>query len=954
MNWFTVSFPFFQLTHTRQELPMDDGSGPWTSLEELLLDYAHITSHLIRLDHFLLSLAINEPESPIPECLSQRYIQPLNWVLSLTHHIPFYRALIEAYGAKPREVLFRVRQRVLDPALDLAKALADLVPDILKLMPRSAGLATSLIYMLLLANTIIDCHSERQRADGDASLDELLDSPPDSSTLRLLYDTLRLVDAKYQEWITKKSSWVTGDMSDQVLRQLLRGWNLICTREPNFVHQMSQDMGIQTPDELPPEDKFHVLTWGWKFGVLKKHIMEGRMELRVNGVETMQSDLVTIWRTRVSNDPAGLTLPFVQYLVNFLKDQKIVDYLVGVDTHPQLISRSSNIIGFLIMTSSYTNLETDTVWKTVTESQDSRIASEVLSMLIRTIYMHQSSSPPLLYLCSKLLDLPLDRIDARMRELCDVLLSRVTGNSAEQELDSVPLRLCVRLLRESTAADNLSVEQRKDLQDFGRQQLTKFINAGISEENRMGIYERCIQDIAEMNRFTVGSIQTLSALVPAHDRQEMRKLATEFDLTRLVVNDLLHVVSDANSDFADTYALHGLVSRISMLFRLIEMAPEAITPELGQTLWKELFLSKKLGTDGYKAAWENMVGALGRSYEQNVFLDRCIHEYLPNLSPNEYSPELLAFAKQSINYEVRFSPPSPAGEDEVVSIPGMDRIWIFILTAPPGTIEADATQFAIEVYLDHQIIRNSPRSAVQATHVAIANRCIDQLKSAAPSLKLSENAVANGEDPMETDGADGDMGAEEIRFRRSLLFLHRLLHGLRARPQYNSPKGSPPTLPVRPLKGDPLELTWQSFNGSKSSGINHLTIGDLSTVAELVERFTQLTGFSQFTAICGGQKLDLLDDAAALVKDIKLLHSGLIILRKAPDAQEVLCDHGKETLTSVDVEVLKHFDEIYDFLALREGIASEVRSIQSFSERILTTLSRSMISFWPSRPQNEC
>lgn len=920
------------------------------------MDYALITSHLIRLDHFLLGLELDEPDTPIPELLSQRYLQPLSWALSPPHSIPFYRALTEAYGPKPHELILHLRERLHESSIDFAKGLADLISDISKLIPRSPGLASILVIVFSLVNAILDCRPERQHAEEDAPIDETHDLPPDSSTVRLLYDTAWSLNVRYQEWITKKSSWLSSEMSEQMLRQLYRSWTFIYAREPGLVDQMSKDMAIKIVDEWTSEDKCQVLTWGWKLGVLKKHIMEGRMELRVNGVETMQSDLVHIWKTTVSNDPPGPPLlPFTEYLVNFIKENKLVDYLVGVDSHPQLISRSSNIVGFLIMTNTYTDLETDTIWKTVTESQDSPIVSEVLSMLIRTFYMQQTTSPALVYMCTKFLGLPLDRFDARMFEVCEALLNRMANKPLDHELNSAPLRLCVRLLRESTAADNLSVQQRKELQSFGRRHLAKFIDAGISEESRMDIYERCIQDIAGMNQFTAGSIQTLSALVPGHDRPEMRKLATDFDLSRLVINDLLHMVNDVNSDFSDAFTQHGLVSRISMLFRLVDMAPETITPELGQALWKEIFLSKKLGAHGYKTAWNDMVAALGRSFEQNVFLDRCIHEYLPNLTPRDYSPELLAFAKQSINYEVRFNPPSPAGENEVVSIPGMERIWTFILTAPPGTIEADATQFAIEVYLDHQIIRNSPCSAVQATHVAIANRCIDQLKSAATPLKLSERAATNGEDSMETDGANGDTSAEEIRFRRSLLFLHRLLHGLRARPRYNSPQGSPPSLPERPLKGSALELTWQSFDGNKSSGVNHLIIGDLSTVGELIERFTQLTGFSKFTAICGGQKLDLLDNASALVKDMKLLHSGLIILRKAPDAQEVLRDHGKESLTSVDVEVLKHFDEIYEFLALREDIASEVRSLRSCSRKKTNTkLSRSTISFLSSRPQNAC
>src|SRR5699024_4630035 len=108
--------------------------------------------------------------------------------------------------------------------------------------------------------------------------------------------------------------------------------------------------------------------------------------------------------------------PVVSYLVSFLREHKIVDYILGIDSHPQLISRSYNIVGFLIVTSTYTDLDTDTIWKTVIESQDPRTVAEVLVMFKKTFHMHQLEA--LLYLCSKLLDLPLDCFDARMIEYC--------------------------------------------------------------------------------------------------------------------------------------------------------------------------------------------------------------------------------------------------------------------------------------------------------------------------------------------------------------------------------------------------------------------------------------------------------------------------------------------------------------------------------------------------------
>ena len=102
-------------------------------------------------------------------------------------------------------------------------------------------------------------------------------------------------------------------------------------------------------------------------------------------------------------------------------------------------------------------------------------------------------------------------------------------------------------------------------------------------------------------------------------------------------------------------------------------------------------------------------------------------------------------------------------------------------------------------------------------------------------------------------------------------------------------------------------------------------IGGLSTAAELVEMLVQLSRFSKFTAILGGQKVELLQDPEALVKDLKL-SSGLLILRKAPDAHEITWAGRRQALTAVDNEVLKHFDELYDMLDLKDDLARQVWS----------------------------
>ncbi|KAJ5777163.1 hypothetical protein N7520_000409 [Penicillium odoratum] len=898
-------------------LPMDAGHGVLTTLEEFLVDYVRITHHLLHMDCMNLRHELDEPE--MQDSVSRAWLNNLAWLLQYST-IPFFRATENVYGTEVIDVVARVRAKTV--ALGVFQELVDFASLIAENAAKKSHWVNALVPFFHVANSAIDSSVERRQiVTGELTVD----SPFNTPHLKLLYDTVRLIDEKFQESISKKSSWLTSELAEQLLRQTQRCLNLLYARDNEFVTQMSSDLSIELSDDIDVRDQLLILVWGWKFRILKKYIMEGRMELRAHGVETMQSDLVSIWRQHLSADPSGLEIPFVKYLVRFILDNKIVDYLVGVDSHPQLISRCSNIVGFLIVTSTYNKSVTDMIWATVTDSQDSRIVSEVLAMLVKTFWMHATTAPDVIYICAKVLDLPLDRFDGRMLEFCDSMLSRISerplDHDAGEYVDAIPLRLCVRLIRESTAAEDMSVEQKKLMQTKGAKYLERFIEAGISVNDRMDMYERCIQDIAEMNQFTAGSIQVLCALVPMNDSQEMRKLAEEFDLTRLVINDLLHTVKDDQADFANASSHYDLESRIEILYRLVDMAPDTVTPELGSAFWNEILLSNKLGHDGHKAAWK-MMSALSGSSKSNPFLERCIHEYLPGLSPKDFTLEVLSFAKQSISYEVRFNPPPPAGDDEVITVPGMDRIWNFILTALPGTIETEATEFAIEVYLDHRIIRNSPRGAIEATHISVVNRCIDQLKSTAATLNTPESTVRD-DTSMDSVTLSGELDADELKFRRSLIFLRQFLYGLRTRPIYSPPRGSPPSLPERPLKGNPIDISWQSFNGSAGSPINTLRIGDLSTAAELMERLVQLTGFSKLLAIWGGQRFDILTDPDILVKDMKR-HPGLLILRKAPDAQEVCHDSKNQSLTTVDSEVLKHFDEIYELLSLKDDLAREI------------------------------
>ncbi|KAJ5155272.1 hypothetical protein N7492_008075 [Penicillium capsulatum] len=913
--WRAVPSVVESLLRRQQPLLPENSENRWADLEAFFLNYIRITVRMVKLLTELMRETSDEPELQVSENVCQRYLNTLQWVYQL-QPTPYYITMKRFAEERTRNLLSQLRVQSIASHIDVLGAFAELADQLLSIAPQCHKLASLLGSILAISNELIADPTEREL---NLTPNTIANFSSDESLLEKVYHIIHSIDKKYQESIPKKYSWVTSDLSEKLFSNMTRSYTVLCQRSPKIAQLLAHSLSTELPDGLDNEKSAQVISWGWRFGVLQKLLTEGRMELRVQGVETMQSDLILIWHEKNGPDPAGVSIPLIQYLVRFIKDHKIVDYLVGVDSHIQLIGRSCNIVGFLIVTSSYTDAESEIIWKTITESQDRRIVSEVMSMLIRTFYMHATTSPALIYICKKVLVLPLARFDARTLELCEVLLGRLcdrpSGFGGLDQMDVTPLRLCMRLMRDSTAAEDLPVEQKAHLQDFGGKQLKKFLAAGISNSDRMEMYERCIADIAEMNQFVAGSIQVLLALVPVHDLPEMRKLANEFDLTSLVINDLLNFVHGPQVDFTAPFSKCELASRLGILIRLIDAVPDTITPDLSSRLWNEILLSDRLAAEGQKAVWGMMVNALTGSSQRNQFLERCIHEYLPALGPTHFSRESFAFAKNAIGYELRFNPPPIADENSVVLIPGMDRIWSFILTAPPGTIEAEAAKFAIDTYLDHPIINKSPQSAVQATHIAIVDRCVDQLKSAAAALKSEENSV------METENMDNALQEQDLKFRRSLLFLRQLLGGLRTRPKYSPPQRSPPHLPQGALKGDPVTISWQAFQGETSTKINTMVVGELSTATEFVEKLKQLTGFSKFSAIWNGHRIELLERPEALVRDIK--HPTLLLLYKAPNTQDVTRDCRRQS-TSLDSEVLQHFDEIYDLLALKNDLAREI------------------------------
>ncbi|KAI5283594.1 hypothetical protein KEM54_002002, partial [Ascosphaera aggregata] len=875
----------------------DEGEGPSVCLEKFFLSFAALALHMVRLDSQMFKKADLNNNLELDSIVSARYLSPLCWCLQITG-IPLFQALQNAPAQQDLDVvglIGKLNAKVALPPFNAIQTLAGFTTLSLRLMPKWPKLVYPFISSCMIIANIIDFSSEF------ATVEETIISPELREILEEAYSFFRTVDVAYQTYISNKTSSLTSDSCEMLFKLIGNAYDSCAKLMPDFAPDIARALEIDIPDDTEAEVVPTIIRTRWRLQVLRKQIMEGRMELRVSGIETMQSDLVSLWRAYLGEGSDISKNPVIQSTVQYIKSSRLLEYIVGIDSHEQLISRGTNIVGFLILIGAYTDEETDTIWRTVTDGQDSRIVPDVLKMLTQTFSYHKSTSSALLYLCQKLRELPLNRFDATMTDYTDQLLSQIREKLAErralrtsvaqfQPADMIPIQLCARIMRETPAVPELSSENKQHLQRFASKQLAFLLEMGVPDDFRIEMYKQCIKDISESNAFAFGSIRVAFSLLQFSGSDDLAHLIGEFDFTRLIIDELGKFCETVKSDSSPQRVFHELFPRMQLIHFIIEHSPQSLSEDLCDCFWREMFERQTFQEQCRNLVFDMLAKATHSAIQnekQNHCLDQIFREKLPTVRPEVYSFALLNLATKAVLYGLSFNFPGTPEPGDQISFPGMDQLWRIIANAPPQTIELAAMDRAIELYLDHPLVQNSDDRSVETTHVALVDRCISELTIAASRLKQLREHSSDDESQDEPDAESHtlEQAAEELRFTRHLLFMRQFIKGLQSRPQYSPLKRQSPALPPEGKEtGKILDVTYQTFNGASHSGVQTLRMSEKCTAQQLLEKLTQVSGFSKFITIMGGRKIDLTINPTETIGNLKVGQLGLLMVKKHPEA----------------------------------------------------------------------
>lgn len=891
-------------------------------LQSIFVDFGRLVSRLVQLDLDRLRTYTAETKN-IEDLISRQYVQALGWILQQAD-IPLYIFFCRTRTMNVTTFIGSIVDKLVQgDGPNILNRLAELTVALKTWLPRKSALGVSLLHIVRVGLQFVQSKADYEAYRAVASGQDL--SLLDTVTF-VSFDLFTKADDVMQHAIAKQQPWLTIENTPEFLRVFACAYVPLGLQIEGLGADLVQSSGIVT-ETFTVEDFQNLTSYAWKMKTLRKLVVNGRMELRVWGVEEMQKELVSVYKSHVQGKPECMTDPLVRFLVAFIRSTKLIAYIIGVDSHPQLISRSANIVGFLTVTGTYDDNDTNMMWHTVIESEDPRIVKEVLKVLSETAGL--SDVPALLHLCTTLIELPVERYDPQLVLYAADILDKVHQKFAQSghfEDDSRPLQVCIHLLRNASAPGACSIDLVQQIRQALQNRFPALLSRCGGQQEKHQLWSQCIADITADNEFATGSIEAVR-MWSNWAATNGQMLEVQSDLTEILVKNIVHFAASCVNPVDGTLiAMQTAFDvRLSMLARLIVNQPETMTPDLFGSLWNGVLTSPSLPLFIYTIAWNTLTSVIKQVGLLNPVIEILVKNYLPTLRASDFNQPCLTFLKHVMECQLRLRIEEPPEMTEVVVLPGVDLVERVMLEASPNTVESDAADFIITKYLDHELVVKSSSSNVKATHTALVDRCVREVIAAAALLKSCTDGTTSGEDePMIIIASEEEIRAAEMRFYRWLLFLRKFLEGIKARPSY-SPKSKQPQLPSDAFerKGEAMESTFQIYKSRHNdSSMRRIVLGRDNTGAELWQYLADVTGFETFRTISGGRDIEL-KDVEKTLNDIRLQPGNIIVIRHE-NSPEKKPNRAMRASSPVDSTVMDNFSELYALLDLDDRLAREI------------------------------
>lgn len=655
--------------------------------------------------------------------------------------------------------------------------------------------------------------------------------------------------------------------------------------------------------------------WAWQLSILAKYIKSSSMQLQVIGITFLSMDLNAIWRHFEESKDKGIVAALGQMLVQ----TEILEYLLGSNSHPEIVAESIGVFGFLAAANFLSAEHFNILFEIATSPGNDHKAEAIARVLIHIIRFIRSEH--LVSLCVSLLDLPLEIFASRLRQLWDTLGQEVIWR-AKTGAGRVPLeciKLWFRIVRDSSNMLDEEYFRYTEIQVAGRQRLRQLLDQCENFDFREIFLQECLAAIRRKDHSATGIMWCLNVLIRP---QELQRINKTHRIAELAMDELEHAMDYAAAS-SYQHVLHGRANeaRCTLLHNVFTTCGNDFDDQFSSRTWQLLVKVMAISQKDQSRVWEILTSVDAESPNLNTFVDTCVRVHAKELHGSQLCEEMFELVR--VKALATFTVALKDGEaPDALSSDGIVQIWRFIKESRhEGASERAIATMVNDIYLRQDIFDLYPSPRRHLIHSALIQCSLDEMTDI--STRLRANISTS---PSVYDTVVPELNLQDLQERcsRILRFLSKFVTQYQTKNDANVPDLRP-FMSSRPSesRGELTGLLYQSFDGSHETSVKPLIIGSQNTTRCLLAQLKEATGFDNYRIFYKGKPFIPTENEICKPLEELQIRDGLLLVKR-DEIELPYPAFAREGCSLVEQVLLTRFSDLWQNWPLGGKIAYEV------------------------------
>ncbi|OQO13645.1 hypothetical protein B0A48_01874 [Cryoendolithus antarcticus] len=642
-----------------------------------------------------------------------------------------------------------------------------------------------------------------------------------------------------------------------------------------------------------------LVMYEWLLHVLKGYVSTDILDIRSKGIVALTETLKAAHAAHHANP----SHPVLQHLARLLRTGNFIGYIFSVDSHASLVKECASVVAFLAATNTYTDHETDVIWRACTTSVEAEFVKasfDVLQEMLKYVATDQ-----IVYMLNKYPDTSASDLGSHaLRFFVDALycLRTKVEYVGSPTVRMEPPNICYAVLKRLNS--DPPSESRTLLRLAAVDQIRTLTVPPYSLADRTRFYETWIKSITDNDEHATSSLDILLQFLEPPTPEE-GKLILEMISVDSALEVLTAFVSKSSEAQLGCFSPREAINvRLDVLLHLIGLVEDYQAPDLEERLWSYTIGDRALNSQAREDAL-NLFTCTSKAtcHPESItaLFERCIEKYLPQLSAEHATPGLITFLENRVlTHHQNLSVGEP---DIVFGTVCWQQLMRFALTTP-NLVVSSAAVAAISQFLFSKTTRDAvvPDVTLYTARQADWTR---RLINTLPDLRASASDKSS-----------------DLLLQRSVGLLetihyHSIAAGQRA------PGGSTHVLLGGGVSDESITFTTDIFGPQSHPKKKVIKARKDCTIGELDNFLRSLTGTMEHNLVRHSTKTCLSDITAQTLEEAAIGNKALINIQPRYTYE---CDFVKVFAAgnAVEEEILLNFSELEALLGASSGVAQKV------------------------------